>query len=162
MARNELHSDSVKIEQRSQVNDLDSYDGDVIIGEKIGNADYLAELSFMEEPVLIRMEPSSEPNAAGAVPVWCNGKGAEVFHNGRWNEITYLPVGHELTIRRKILEVLLRSKTDTVHTRIIDEHGDRPNNVVNRFTRSANSVSVIEDRNPRGRAWASEMIRRNI
>lgn len=161
MAR-EFNTDSVKIEQRAPISDASSYDGDVILGEKIGNADYLDELKFMEEPILILIQPSSEPNAAGAVPVWCNGKGAEAFFNNRWNEITYLPVGQQLTIKRKILEVMLRSKTDTVHTRILDEHGDRPNNVVNRFTRSTNSISVLQDRSPRGGAWMTEMLRRNV
>lgn len=161
MAR-EFNTDSVKIEQRAPIHDASTYEGEVILGEKIGNSDYMSELAFMDEPVVIRLQPSSEPNAAGAVPAWCNGRGAEVFHNGRWNEITYLPVGQELTIKRKILEVLLRSKTDTINTKILDEHGDRPNNVINRFTRSMNSISVLQDRNPRGAAWATEMMRRNI
>lgn len=162
MARQELHSDTLKIEQLAPIHDTSTYDGDVIIGEKIGDADYLDELAFMEEPVTIRLEPSSDANAAGAFPAWCNGKGAEVFQNGRWIEITYLPVGCDLTIKRKILEVIIRAKIDTVHTKIIDDSGDRPNNVVHRFTRSVHSYSIMDDRNPRGDAWAREMTRRNL
>ena len=79
MARQELHSETLpKVEQKPPIVDTSAYDGDIVIGEKIGNADYLDELAFMEEPVTIRLEPSSDKNAAGAFPIWVNGKPAEL------------------------------------------------------------------------------------
>jgi hypothetical protein len=163
MARQELHSDQLpKTEQMPPIADPSAYDGDVVIGEKIGNADYLDELAFMEEPVTIRIEPSSDKNAAGAFPVWCNGRGSEILLNGQWRECTYLPVGQVLTVKRKYLEIIVRAKIDTIHTKILEVESERPNNSINRYTSPTTSFSILEDRNPRGPAWVSELRRRNL
>ena len=164
MARQELHSGTMPIEQRAPIlDDPSAYEGDIVIGEKIGgNTEWLDELLFMEEPVTIRIEPSSDQNAPGAFPVWCNGKMAEVYQAGRWDEIGYLPVGRVLVIRRKILEIIIRAKIDTIHTKILEMDSERPNNAINRFTSPVHSFSIIEDRNPRGAAWVTEIRRRNL
>lgn len=163
MARQEFHSDQMpKTEQHDPIVDLSSYEGDVVIAEKIGSDDYAAELMFMEEPVTIRIEPSSDRNAAGAMPVWVNGKPAEVYQNGRWDEIGYLPVARVLVVKRKVLEVIIRAKVDTVQTRILEQDSERPNNVVSRFTSPVHSFSILEDKNPRGMGWVQELRRRNL
>jgi hypothetical protein len=163
MPRQELHSDTMPIDQHPPITDTSTYEGDVVLAEKIdGKADYLAELAFMAEPVTIRLEPSSDKNAATAFPVWVNGKGAEVFQNNRWDEITYLPVGRPMVVRRSVLEVIIRAKIDTVHTAVQEMDSERPNNVVQRFTSPLTSFSILEDRNPRGAAWVQELRRRNL
>jgi len=165
MPRQELHSDTLPpIGQKPPISDNpDEYDGDIVLVDPgVAAKDYADELAFMEEPVTIRIEPSADKNAAGAFPVWVNGKAAEVFQNGKWDEIGYLPVGRVLTIRRKVLEVIIRAKVDTVMTKIIDQDGERPNNVINRFTSPVHSFSILEDRNPKGPAWVAELRRRNI
>ena len=163
MAR-ELHSDTLpKTEQMPPITDTAAYSGDIVLGEKIGgDTAYLDELAFMAEPVVIRLEPSSDANAATSFPVWVNGKRAEVFQNGRWDEIGYLPVGRVLTVRRSALEVIIRAKVDTVMTKVLDEQSERPNNVVQRFTSPVHSFSILDDHNPRGPAWVSELRRRNL
>lgn len=164
MARQEFHSDTLKVEQKAPVTDDPSqYDGEIVVGEKIGgNTAFLEELAFMDEPVTIRIEPSADKNAAGAFPVWVNGKGAEVFEMGRWNEIGYLPVGQVITVKRKVLEVIIRAKTDNIQTVINEMDSERPRNVIQRFTSPVHSFSIIEDRNPRGPAWVTELRRRNF
>lgn len=166
MARQELHSETLPpIQQRAPIpDDISEAVGDFITGEQIRSVDatYLADLAMMEEPVTIRLEPSSDKNAATVFPIWVNGKMAEVFQNGRWAEIGYLPVGMPLTVKRKVLEVIIRAKTDTVHTKVTGMDQDQPRNTVDRFTSPVHSFSIIEDRNPRGAAWVSELRRRNI
>ena len=162
MAREQLHRESIKVEQHPPIVEPSDYDGDIIIGEKIIDTSYADELAFMEEPVTIRLEPSSDRNAVGAFPVWVNGKGAEVFQVGQWREIGYLPVGQVITVRRKVLEVVIRAKVDTIHTEIKEKDSDRPQNVIQRFTSPVHSFSIIEDRNPRGPAWVTELRRRNL
>lgn len=162
MARQELHSDTLSIDQRPPIADPSTYDGDVVLTERIESNDYAEALAFMDEPVTVMLEPSVEKNAATAFPVWVNGKPAEVFQNGRWDEIGYLPTGRELIIKRKVLEVIIRAKVDTVHTQILDQDSERPNNVVQRFTSPVHSFTIVEDRNSRGRAWVTELRRRNL
>lgn len=166
MARTELHSNKLPaVEQRAPLPpNATGYAGDVITGEQIGSVDgsYLDELAMLEEPVTIRLEPSSDKNAAMSFPVWVNGKGAEVFIRDRWIEIVYLPVGTPLIVKRKYLGVIITAKTDTVHTRVQDMDSERPNNVVARFTSPVHSFSILEDSNPNGAAWVSELRRRNL
>jgi hypothetical protein len=162
MARQALHSDDIAIEQKAPIVDTSKYEGDIVTGEKIGNAEYADELAFMEEPVTIRLEPSTDKHAAMAFPIWVNGKPAEVFQNNRWDEIGYLPVNRVLIVKRKVLEVIIRAKIDTIHTKVQEMDSDQPNNVVQRFTSPLHSFSIIEDKNPRGPAWVTEMRRRNL
>lgn len=162
MGREALHSDSVAIEQKAPILDPSKYEGDIIIADKPLNKDYMDELAFQEEPVMIVLNPSAEKNAPTAFPVWVNGKGAEVFQSGQWMEIGYLPVGRPLTIKRKYLEVIIRSKLDAVTTAHEDSSVERPRNEIRRATSSVHSYSILEDKNPKGRAWAQEMIRRNM
>lgn len=165
MARQELHSDQLpKTEQMPPISDDPSaYEGDIILTERAPNQDYLDELKFMDEPVRIRIEPSAEKNAAGAFPVWVNGRRAECLQpNGTWVEVGYLPVGQEIIVRRSVLEVIIRAKVDTINTQIIGQDSERPNNVISRFTSPVHSFSILEDRNPRGPQWVSELRRRNL
>lgn len=162
--QSEVHSDATKIEQRRPVDDADDRDeGDVILCDPaVADKEYQAELAFMEEPVTIRLEPSADPNAISVFAVWCNGKSAETFSNGRWNEVGWLPVGQVITVKRKILEIIVRTKLDTVSTQILNPDSEHPHNTVKRFTSAVHSFSVIEDRSKRGAAWLTEMRRRNF
>ncbi len=162
MGRQALHSDTVKIDQKDPIVDTDKYDGDIVIADKPFNKNYLDELAFQEEPVKIILNPSAEKNAPTAFPVWVNGKGAEVFQNGQWMEIGYLPVGLPIIIKRKYLEVIMRSKLDAVTTQHEDATVERPHNRINRSTSAVHSFSILEDKNPKGSAWAMEMLRRNL
>lgn len=162
MGRQELSNESVTIEQKPPIDDIDKYDGDVVLVERIEEQDQLAALAFNEEPVTIRLQPSPEKNAAMVFPIWVNGKPAEVFQRGRWEEIGYLPVAQVLVVKRKVLEVIIRAKVDTVSTAIMNPESERPDNRTNRFTSPVHSFTIIEDRNPRGSAWASELMRRNF
>lgn len=163
-ASREAHTDDMPIDQRPMpANAAERGEGDVIeVDPHLANADYLAALAFMEEPVTIRLEPSSDPNAISRFVVWVNGKGAEVFQNGRWNEIAWLPIGEVITIKRKYLEVIVRAKIDTIRTPDMEALTDRPDNRARRHTSSVNTFSVIRDESPRGAAWLTEMMRRNF
>jgi hypothetical protein len=158
----ELHTDDMPIDQRAVPEDLSDREGDVILVDpSIAKKAWLADLAFNEEPVTIRLEPSSDENAVQVFPCWVNGKGAEVFRNGRWEEIAYLPIGEVITVKRKYLEVIARAKVDTIRTPPMDASTEHPNNRPTRRTHAVNTFSVIEDRNPRGAAWLTEMMRRN-
>lgn len=167
MSRQELHTSQIKIEQ------FDDLVGDaalknrenIIIADKPLNSDYYDELAFNEEPVTIRLEPSTDKNAATSFPIWVNGKGAEVLINDKWVEFGYLPVSQTLVIKRKYVEVLLRAKIDTITTEVVDvqtDQADNKKNTVKRFTSAVHSFSILHDKNPLGAAWVTEIRRRNL
>ena len=158
----EQHTDQMpKTEQMPPINDPSDYDGDIVQVERTHQQDYLDELAFMQEPVTIRIEPSADRNAARTYPVWVNGKRAEVLWNGRWMEVGYLPVGEMLTVRRSTVEVILRAKVTSIQTEF-NATDERPVNRIVPTTTPVHSFSIIEDPNPKGPAWASELRRRNL
>jgi len=158
--RQEQHNLDTKTEQRPPILDQREEGDDIILVDPdLAAKDYLDDLAFMTEPVTIRLQPSTDKNAATAFPVWVNGKPAETFWNGKWTETGWLPVSKTLVVRRSVLEVILRAKIDTVNTQM--QGADEPDNRILRFTTPIHSVSILEDRNPKGPAWVSEMTRRN-
>jgi hypothetical protein len=81
--------------------------------------DYLRELKFNEDPVTIVITPSSDRHAPKHVFCGVNGVGAEVYdkQNNRWLRFEWLPVSKVLTVKRKYLEVLAKSKRENFTTR---------------------------------------------
>ena len=167
MSRNEFHTDSVKVDQKAPIvgdAKLRNRESDVVLVDKdaLNDKAWFEELAFNDEPVTIRIEPSSEKNAASAFPVWCNGKGAEVLIRGKWVEMIYLPVGQILTTKRKYVAIMLGAKIDTIQTVTDEATQENPRNEVKRITTATHSFSIIEDKSPRGAAWATELRRRNF
>lgn len=157
------HVADIAIDQKKDIGpDQTDRDGEIVRAEQLIAKDYLDELAFNEEPVTIRLEPTAERNAPTSFPVWVNGKGCEVWQNGQWQEIAYLPVGRIVTVKRKYLEVIIRAKLDTVNTEVKEKDSEHPNNVIQRFTSAVHSFSIIEDENPKGIAWLTELRRRNM
>jgi len=120
---------------------------------------YMQDLAFNEEPVTIMIDYSDDEYPPAAVDAWVNGFSPEILANGRWYRKPAIPVGCEVTVKRKYVEVLMRAKPETVRT----EHGtsqeERPQNNVRRTPRSAYNLTVIEDNNPAGREWRTRIKR---
>ena len=157
--RREVHVGDTKIEQKADIESIEDFQPDIIVAQP-SQDDYVDALAFNEEPVTIRLEPSAEKFASPWVPCWVNGKGAEVLMGNKWVEFGYLPVSKQLTTKRKYVEVLLRSKRDSVQTNVIERDNEDPRNIVERSTSSTALFSIIEDRNPKGAEWATELRRR--
>jgi hypothetical protein len=160
----ETLSETLPIDQKPDIVDSNKRpESDLIIraDPSIANKDQLAELAFNEEPVTIRLEPSSDPNAASAIPIWCNGIGCEYLRNDRWVQAPggYIPVGAVLTIKRKYLAILVMAKQDKITTHHGQPGEEHPQNTIKRFTSSYQAFSVLEDKNPKGAAWLTELRR---
>lgn len=162
--RKEVHSGDFPLGQKDDI-DLD---GDLKRGESIEQVsfdvnlqkEHIAKLAFGEEPLTIIIEENSRSdNPETHVPVSVNGKDAEVFTNGQWVAIGWLPVNQALTTKRKYVEVLLRAKSDSIKTVHDDATVERPRNAVRRSTSSNYPVTILEDRNPLGREWVAAIRR---
>ncbi len=116
---------------------------------------YLAELAFYEEPVTIVINPSNHKNAASIFENWSNGTRAEMFINGRWVQVGDLPVGKRITIKRKIVEHIIRARVESVQTDHEDATVASPRNRIVRTPSQVHSFSIVEDKNPRGADWLS-------
>lgn len=130
-----------------------------VTADKMPSQDYLEMLAFMEDPVTIRIEENSGSDFPEThVPVYVNGKEAEVFQNGKWVPIGWLPIGVQLTTKRKYVEVLARSRSESIKTVHDDATVAIPRNTLQRRNRSNYPLSVIEDRNHRGHQWLSNIM----
>jgi hypothetical protein len=157
--RREVHTDDMQLSQKDDL--VVSYDDPIERGEGIALAgeydlidkEYEAQLAFMEEPVVCQIEVQSRSDSPMThVPVWVNGTAAEVRIDGKWIKAGYLPVGMELTLKRKYVEVLARAKPDEIST----YHDDRPEPGVPvriiRRTSSAYPLTIIND-TAKGYEW---------
>lgn len=159
-----LHTDDIKIAQKAPlVGDLSDREPEIVQADEsvLSDKDYADELAFNEEPITIRIEPSSEKNASTVVPVWCNGKGAEVLINGRWRSVTWLPVNTDLIVKRKYVAIMMAAKIDRIETVIIKRMDDEENKI-NRVTTAVCTFSVLNDPSPRGRDWFIALRQRNM
>lgn len=161
--RREVHTGDMEIGQKADI-DLEE---PIVHGESLANISgdtelntgLIADLAFMEEPVMIRIEENSSSDFPEThVPVQVNGRGAEVLNNGKWMEITWLPIGVAMTIKRKFVEVLARSKSDAIRTQHEDATVERPTNKINRRTKANYPLSILQDNNPRGHEWLSRIM----
>lgn len=157
-ARTELHTDDIDIVQKPIISSRDELLEEVVIAPEVLHAEHLANLAFAEQPVKIRIERSGEKFAPRLIDVWVNGRGAEIIINGKWVETRVLPVGVPVWTKRKYVEVLARSKIDSINTRSgkVDDNSER--NDIERSTSSRAPFSVIEDRDPRGAAWLTGLV----
>lgn len=165
MAKREQHTADMPMAQPSPI-DL-SFDKPLVHGEDIPNIAHdnklfdahAQEIAFMEEPVTIQInENSSADFPETHVPAYVNGKGAEVLSAGKWLEIGWLPIGPVLTVKRKYVEVLARSKAIIINTKHDDTNVERPRNWVDRRVKASYPMSIIKDDNPRGHEWLSRVL----
>jgi hypothetical protein len=161
-ARRELHTSELPIGQSPAIDLPDNGPIDheqVIVPVDTPLVDsYLVGLKFAEEPVTIRISMSSEKYAPKVVDCWCNGIGAEVMMNGRWQQLGWIPVGREVTVKRKYVEILARSKIDNITTDTDDPGVENPQNRIERSTSAKVPFSVLKDDNPMGHAWLTRLM----
>lgn len=119
---------------------------------------YLEALKFNEDPITIMITKSPQKYAPKIVDCWVNGKGAEQFRNGKWMTCGWLPIGVEVTTRRKYVEALIRAKHDSIETETIkrEEYED---NFAHRATQAVYPISVMSDPSPEGYAWLTKIMR---
>lgn len=154
----QMHTDDIKVAQKPSIESREDLADEITVAPEVLQKEYAAALAFNEQPVTIRIEPSSEKFAPKVVDCWCNGRGAEILINGKWVPTGALPVGRVVTTKRKYVEILARSKTDSIQTRHDNSDAERPHNYIDRFTSSRAPFSVIEDKDPRGAEWLTNLV----
>ena len=125
-----------------------------VVSEEVAKGDYLKQLAFNEEPVTVYISENSRSELPEThVPCFVNGKGAEVLKDGKWISFGWLPIGVQLVLKRKYVEVLARSRADLINTISDDATVEKPRNFINRKTHDNYPMSIIHDANPRGHDW---------
>lgn len=115
--------------------------------------EFLEELAFYEEPVKIVINPSTHKNAASIFENWCDGRGAEMLINGKWLIIKDLPVGKPITVKRKIVEQIIRARVMNVQTIHEEPPVPSPRNELVRTSSHVHSFSILHDASPKAQEW---------
>ena len=115
--------------------------------------EYIEELAFYEDPVTIIINPSTHKNAASIFENWCNGTRAEMLINGKWVPIGELPVGKPITIKRKVVEQIIRARVMNVQTIHEEPPTPSPRNEILRTASHVHSFSVLKDASPKSQEW---------
>ena len=125
---------------------IDREPEEIVMADKPMESDYAKEAVFMEEPVTIRLERSSERFAPALLDFYVNGK------------VEWIPVGREWTVKRKYVEVIARAQPYDVRTNVV-KHEEREDNKIERYSIAKHPFSVIKDANPRGSEWLTRVMR---
>ena len=165
-ARRETHSDDFPLGQPSAItentarNDVsrEKASGQRLFGNRLKQSgdlmlldgievtqDYLDELAFNEEWLEILINPSTHKNAAYIFENWSNGVGAEMLINGKPVVVRDLPVGVPITVRRKIVEHIIRARVTEVRTIYESTNVENPRNAIGRTDSRVHSFSVLHD-----------------
>lgn len=124
--------------------------------------DYLKELAFNEEWLTILINPSTHKNAASIFENWSNGIGAEMLINGKPVIVRDLPVGKPITVKRKIVEQIIRARVVNVQTAHEDATVASPRNEIMRSSSNVHSFNILKDDNPRSAEWLTMTYARPI
>lgn len=123
---------------------LEKPDIQIVGAEALG--DKAAQLAFMEEPVVVMVHTTTDPQEPSII---------ELFNDGRRQNFVR---GMEQTVKRKFVEVLARCRTDSYGS---EEGRDNDNNPVNRYPKRTGlryPFSVIHD-SPRGTQWLKDILK---
>ncbi len=105
----------------------------------------LKEEAFMEEPVVVMIHPTTNENEPPYAHLNVNG----------FNQV--IPRGQQVPIRRKYLEVLARMK-ETRYTQVVPNPSEPDRSQMVARHGLAFPFQVIEDKNPKGRAWLDHIL----
>lgn len=143
---------------RSDIIDIPGIGEDVVQAKGIDakrddHDEYLDELKFNEDPITVMIHPSYEENPEPSIFCSVQGRRAEMLVDGKFIQVGYLPVGVELTTRRKYIEGLFRARTVGV-----DSHHDPVGsqfirNWITRTDRPRVMVQIINDPSPKSAEW---------
>lgn len=105
------------------------------------------ELAFMEEYIDILVAESSNPNDQPMVPLWVNGRSQVLFR------------GEVTRVKRYFADRLGRARNEDVKVSVAKNADGEVVNRTSKPTALAFPFSVVEDRNPLGKAWLAKLMK---
>lgn len=143
----EVHSEDLPLRQLADLGE--EREPEIILSsESMAEKDYLDELAFMEEEVVVLLNRGREKFAPKHEMFGVNG------------QTLWVIVGVPTKLKRKFVEVMARSQPMDVRTNSGEEATDAM--TFNRTERSLSSnfsFSILKDPNPKGAAWLEKVMR---
>lgn len=113
----------------------------VQVADRMPDAEWAANMAFLEEPVMVRIAQTNDKNADQVIELIVNG------------EIQLLRRGEPKTVKRKFVDLMARMKSTRFasHERTAD-NGEKYMEQVP-YTATVHEFTVMKDANPLGEAW---------
>lgn len=126
--------------------------------------EYAEEIAFNEEPVVIFIHPNMMVKRPEQfVQVYVNGVGAEMYNyqTGQWQQVGVLPVGQNVTTRRKYVEAIANARNEVVATETyIKANGDEFNDI-HKHQVVRHGFQIVKDWNKKhGPKWFHRVMQR--
>ena len=146
-----VHNEDLPIREPAT---LDLEDGEdraaeiIVSDEQLAEKDYLDELKFNEDLLVIYINRAPEEHAPETYDIAVNGRAIRV------------PVEQPVRVARKYVEVLARAQP--IRVRTISGKDDSDRGAYNKIARSqarGYSFSVHHDPSPKGTAWLAKVMR---
>jgi hypothetical protein len=112
-----------------------------------GDSSKARELAFMEEYIDILVAESTNPNDQPLVPLWVNGR-------PQW-----LLRGQVTRVKRHYADRLGRARNEDVKVSVAKNADGEVVNRTSKPSALAFPFSVVEDKNPLGKAWLAKLMR---
>jgi hypothetical protein len=123
------------------VDDIGVNPGDIEVVDRVLTSDKVETERFMSEKILVLVQDSSDPTDDEIVQTWVNGR-VQRFKRGEPN-----------LVRRCYVEALARAKRTTYRQTLDERQGTQEFNQMRPHHSLAYPFTVLEDSNPKGRAW---------
>ena len=104
------------------------------------NKDYMDELQFMEDDIVVMVHESSDPNSENPITVGCNGVFRQFFR------------GVPMLTKRKFVECLIVKQGRVTTPEYYNATGERARSI-KQTSAHKYPFSIIEDKNPKGVEW---------
>lgn len=137
----------------------------VVKVDKEMNDERLKEEAFLNEPVTILINRSTEKNFAPKCTdlIAINGVWAEMLTPRGWVQMGFLPRGKPITTKRKYVEVLARARFDSFNTEVIQPVNEDPITNVTSIANYTLPFQMIRDDNqPKGGEWLAKLLGQQV
>ena len=123
------------------VDDIGTNPGDIEVVDRVLTEDKLETERFMAEKILVLVQDSADETDHEIVETWVNGRVQRFLR------------GQAQLVKRCYVEALARAKRTTYRQTLDERMGTQAFNQMRPHHSLAYPFTVLEDKNPRGRAW---------
>ena len=128
------------------VDDIGVNPGDIEIVDRVLTSDKAETELFMAEKILVIVQDSADETDHEIVESWVNGRVQRFLR------------GQAQLVKRCYVEALARAKRTTYRQTLDERYGEQSFNQMRPHHSLAYPFTVLEDRNPKGKAWLQSVL----
>lgn len=133
-----------------QIDDIAVSHGDIEVVDRVLTMDKAETEMFMAEKIMVLVQDSSDEFDNEIVETWVNGRVQRFLR------------GQAQVVKRCYVEALARAKRTTYRQTLDERAGEQSFNQLRPHHALAYPFTVLEDKNPLGRAWLQSVLAQRV